>query len=149
MQTFYLSSSLILLYEGVYALLVFIVYLIIVQFIPCKSKKNFISEICKTSKWSMMKNDIINCFGYFSIKSLFVWFYIISVYCGSYFRVETIRMLTPTHRFVGEMIFQIYWFVYNVSSKNHETIIWMQFRSYYYCLERFYLMSLLWSNYGI
>lgn len=124
MQTFFISSSLILIFEGVFLLIVFILYFVIIQCVQCNNL-SFLSTLCIKSQWTMVKKDIVFYFNYSSILTLFVWLYFFGVYLSSYFRIETINKLSPMHRFVGEMLFQVYWFIYNVSIGNEEIVIWL------------------------
>lgn len=126
MQTYYLTSSIILLIEGIFVLIVFLLYFGIVQLIPCSNLNPLFKNICDLSQWVIVKEDFLMNFTYSNISTLFAWAYIISVYLASLFRVETINKLTPTHRFVGEMLFQFYWFIYNISIVHIINLVWLE-----------------------
>lgn len=140
MDQYFLSAYRILLFEGIFLLIVFMIYLVIIQFVQC-STLGWMEILCYKSKWVIIKIDIIDNFSCSSIYTLFSWTYIIGVYLASYYRVETIRKLTPTHRFVCEMLSQLYWLLYRVI-ENTETDYW-----YMYCLDAVQVIILLLASF--
>lgn len=129
MTNYFISTLKILLFEGICLLIVFTLYIVIFQFIPCGANPTF-SFICSNVQWKIIQIDLESYFNFSSMKTVAIFGYIMSVYFASFFRVETINKLTPTHRFVCEMLSQLYRFVYYLIIKDehfYKTIsLWLE-----------------------
>lgn len=110
-QKYDYSSAFLLCTEASISLSIFIAIFIIVQYIPCQSLE-VLAEICEKLNLKLFLNEAYYYFSYVSFNhTLILWAYVAMTYYANYYRVETIRKLSPPHRFIAEMLFYLYWFV--------------------------------------
>lgn len=110
----FISPLVLLFIEGAGSMIIYIIYVICIQWVPYDSKaSDFFSSICNDSQWKLLYNDLMTIFGYQSIAILYGWLYIILSFAMNYMRIQTNKRLSPTHRYMAEMVFALYWFIYD------------------------------------
>lgn len=117
MDILYISSAFLLLFEGLISLALFIIFFIIMQLIPCSPNQNpkVFEELCFNAKWELLKKNFMFLFNFSSIETLYIWGFVLFNYAMNHFRIYTNEKLTPTHRYVSEILLIFYWFIYNCS----------------------------------
>lgn len=111
----YISPFRLLFFEGASSLFLFMLYFGIINFVPCKNATGgFFNDLCYFSQWGIFKKDFVDTFSYISKFTAYAWGYIIFGFFMQSFRIQTNKQLSPSHRYMAEMVFSFYWFIHDL-----------------------------------
>lgn len=112
MTNYFYSSFILLLYEGIFSLLIIFLFLIIASNIDCN--KTLLADICKNNHWSFFKIGFVRFLNFSSVESLMTWAYILFSFISSVFQIEMNKKLTPMHKYITDNMVAILINIYNL-----------------------------------
>lgn len=109
----YYSEYIILFIEGVVSLVLCLLWMIISIYTPEISKESLFSFM-NFAKWKHISKEVQNIIATWPIHhKLFIISYFICGLLMNIFRIQTNKLLTPSHQYMGEILFIMYYFIYD------------------------------------